>query len=262
MSAWTDPPSGMVTFLFTDIEGSTGLAQRLGAGYRYVLNEHRRLLRQTLGAGEGVELNAWGDSFFFAFPDAECALRSCVTAQRALTGHPWPDPRAQPRVRMGLHSGWARPQGGEYATPEVHRAARIAAAAHGGQVLCSAATAARGSGLAVEAGLRDLGYYRLRGFDQLERLYQVVAPGLTLRFPAPRTESTGLAGLATTSAPDLPGPATAAHATGAGDRAGQGGQLIVQVSPAASSAASCSSAVPLPCALVCASANWRCTSWS
>lgn len=189
MSARVEMPSGLVTFLFTDIEGSTRLAQLLGSGYRPVLNEHRRLLRRTFCADGGVELFTEGDSFFFAFSDAAAALGACLTAQRALDAHDWPHPHAQPRVRMGLHSGWVQPQGGEYASLEVHRAARIAAAAHGGQVLCSAATAEHSTALIHGAWLRDLGLYRLRGFDGRERLFQLVAPGWEGRFPRPRTDS-------------------------------------------------------------------------
>lgn len=181
-------PSGLVTFLFTDIEGSTRLAQLLGGGYRPVLHEHRRLLRRSFGANDGVELFTEGDSFFFAFPDAAAALTACQAAQLALSTHDWPHPHAQPRVRMGLHSGWVEPQGGEYASIEVHRAARIAAAAHGGQVLCSAATAEQATPLADGAWLRDLGLFRLRGFDGRERLFQLVAPGLAQGFPRPRTD--------------------------------------------------------------------------
>jgi predicted ATPase/class 3 adenylate cyclase len=188
VSARRQLPSGLVTFLFTDIEGSTRLAQLLGAGYSPVLNEHRRLLRRTFSAAGGVELFTEGDSFFFAFQDAGAAVAACLTAQRALDAHQWPHPHAQPRVRMGLHSGWVEPQGGEYASPEVHRAARIADAAHGGQVLCSAATAHHAEPLADEAWLRDLGLFRLRGFDGRERLFQLIAPGLAQGFPRPRTD--------------------------------------------------------------------------
>jgi predicted ATPase/class 3 adenylate cyclase len=184
----TQLPSGLVTFLFTDIEGSTRLAQLLGADYRPVLNEHRRLLRETFAAGGGTELFTEGDSFFFAFHDAAAALTACLAAQRALDAHQWPQPHAQPRVRMGLHSGWVEPQGGEYASPEVHRASRIADAAHGGQVLCSAATAHHAEPLDDGAWLRDLGLFRLRGFDGRERLFQLIAPGLAQGFPRPRTD--------------------------------------------------------------------------
>ena len=116
MSARIALPSGLVTFLFTDIEGSTRLAQMLGAGYRPVLSEHRRLLRRTLSASDGAELFTEGDSFFVAFADAGAALDACVAAQRALADHEWPTPRPRPRVRMGLHTGHAEPHGGEYAS--------------------------------------------------------------------------------------------------------------------------------------------------
>lgn len=187
MSARIHPPSGLVTFMFTDIEGSTRLAQMLGAGYRPVLSEHRRLLRATLAASDGTELFTEGDSFFVAFADAAAALDACLSAQRALASHDWPTAEAAPRVRMGLHTGHAEPLAGEYASPEVHRAARVAAAAHGGQVLCSGATAKHAAPLPPGASLLDLGLHRLRGFDDRERLFQLVAPGLERQFPRPRT---------------------------------------------------------------------------
>lgn len=187
MSGRVHLPRGLVTFLFTDIEGSTRLAQMLGAGYRPVLTEHRQLLRTALSANSGIPLCSEGDSLFVAFPDAAAALLACACAQRALAGHQWPAPQARPRVRMGLHTGRAHPYAGEYASPEVHRAARIAAAAHGGQVLCSAATARAAGTLPDRTRLLDLGLHRLRGFDGRERLYQLVAPGLVRRFPRVRT---------------------------------------------------------------------------
>ncbi|HYN94866.1 MAG TPA: adenylate/guanylate cyclase domain-containing protein, partial [Pilimelia sp.] len=195
MSARVGLPSGLVTFLFTDIEGSTRLAQMLGAEYRAMLAAHRRLLRRTLTGAHGAELFTEGDSFFLAFDDAGAALDACLAAQRALAAHEWPTD-GTPRVRMGLHTGYAEPQGGEYASPEVHRAARIAAAAHGGQVLCSAATA-RHADLPPQASLADLGLHRLRGFDGTERLFQLVAPGLERHFPRPRTAGSGAHNLPT-----------------------------------------------------------------
>src|SRR6266545_802204 len=180
-------PSGQVTFLFTDIEASTRLAQLLGDGYRPLLQQHRSILRHTIGVYEGAELLTEGDSFFVAFPDASGALRACVDAQRAISEHQWPGTAARPRVRMGLHTGHAVPYAGEYASYEVHRASRVASAAHGGQVLCSAATAANADQLPDAASLLDLGLHRLRGFDDRERLYQLVAPGLEREFPRPRT---------------------------------------------------------------------------
>jgi predicted ATPase/class 3 adenylate cyclase len=180
-------PSGLVTFLFTDIEGSTRLAQMLGAGYRPVLNEHRRVIRRALSNADGVELSTEGDSLFVAFTDATAALRACAEAQQELAAVDWPSPEAAPRVRMGLHTGYAEPYGGEYTSPEVHRAARIAAAAHGGQVICSAAAAAEADELADDVWLLDLGLHRLRGFDGRERIFQLVAPGLERQFPRLRT---------------------------------------------------------------------------
>jgi predicted ATPase/class 3 adenylate cyclase len=187
MSARIQPPSGLVTFMFTDIEGSTRLARMLGAGYRPVLSEHRRLLRATLAASDGTELLTEGDSFFVAFAEATAAVDACMAAQRALASHDWPTPEATPRVRMGLHTGHAEPLAGEYASAEVHRAARIAAAAHGGQVLCSGSTAHHATPLPSGVCLLDLGLHRLRGFDDRDRLFQLVAPGLERQFPRPRT---------------------------------------------------------------------------
>jgi len=141
VSGRTELPSGLVTFMFTDIEGSTRLARMLGEGYGRVLNAHRGVVRAALSNYAGMELFTEGDSFFAAFGDAAHAVSACVAAQRALAAHPWPVADAVPRVRMGLHTGWATPVADEYTSAEVHRAARVAAAAHGGQVLCSEATA-------------------------------------------------------------------------------------------------------------------------
>ena len=187
MSVCINLPHGLVTFLFTDIEGSTRLARMLGPGYRGMLTEHRRLLRRALSSCGGTPLFSEGDSLFVAFPDARNALAACAEAQRALADHTWSVPEARPLVRMGLHTGLAHPSGGEYATPEVHRAARIAAAAHGGQVLCSASTARHAGDLVDGAWLLDLGLHQLRGFDDRERLYQLVSTGLSRQFPRPRT---------------------------------------------------------------------------
>src|SRR5215831_8587534 len=133
-------PSGLVTFLFTDIEGSTRLARLLGPAYRRVLVEHRRVLLRALSAHGGTALFTEGDSIFVVFAGAEQAVAACVDAQVALDKHVWPSPQARPSVRMGLHTGEAHPVAGEYTSPEVHRAARVATAAHGGQILCSQAT--------------------------------------------------------------------------------------------------------------------------
>src|SRR6266542_3442405 len=161
VSARTHLPTGLVTFLFTDIEGSTRLAQMLGSQYRSVLAEHREVLRAALSTAQSAELFTEGDSLFVAFPDASAALHACALAQRDLASHAWPVPQVRPLVRMGLHTGYAEPHGGEYASPEVHRAARVVAAAHGGQIRCSAATAAQATTLPDDVWLLDLGLHRL-----------------------------------------------------------------------------------------------------
>ncbi|MDI6099874.1 adenylate/guanylate cyclase domain-containing protein [Actinoplanes sp. NEAU-A12] len=203
MSGRIELPSGLVTFMFTDIEGSTRLARMLGETYRNVLGAHRAVLRAVFDEFRGVELLTEGDSFFVAFSHADAAVAACVEAQRRLASYDWPRPDAVPRVRIGLHTGRAVPVGQEYASAEVHRAARVSAAAHGGQVLCSeatalavtaayAATSGGSAGAAAAATLAtvdllDLGAFRLRGFDDDERLFQVTAPGLDRDFPRPRT---------------------------------------------------------------------------
>src|SRR3954471_6809912 len=185
--------------MFTDIEGSTRLARMLGDDYAPVLGAHRSVLRAALSDFGGVEMFTEGDSFFVAFGDANSALAACVEAQRRLSAHEWPGRDAMPRVRMGMHTGFAKPIGDEYASIEVHRAARVAAAAHGGQILCSGSTALAvltevaavpfepPHPLPVETELLDLGPHRLRGFDDDERLFQVVAAGPHREVPPPRT---------------------------------------------------------------------------
>lgn len=127
-------PGGTVTFRFTDIEGSTRLLQELGDGYGDVVRDHRRLLREELGAKGGAEVDTPGDAFFYSFPRAKDAVAGAVAAQRALAEHEWPN-SAQVRVRMGLHTG--EPSVGEegYLGLDVVRAARICSAGHGGQIL-------------------------------------------------------------------------------------------------------------------------------
>lgn len=180
-------PGGLVTFLFTDIEGSTRLARLLGPEYRQVLIEHRRILLRALTEHGGTALFSEGDSLFVVFSDATAAVEACIAAQFALRDHDWPSQQARPAVRMGLHSGLAQPVGGEYTSPEVHRAARVATAAHGGQILCTEATLLAAGSLSGGAWMLDLGLHRLRGFDDRERFYQVVADGLERNFPHPRT---------------------------------------------------------------------------
>ncbi len=180
-------PAGTVTLLFSDIEGSTRLLQRLADRYAEVLREHHRLLRLAFGAWDGIEVDNQGDSFFVAFPAAADAVVAAVTAQRALAGHPWPD-GVSVRVRMGLHTGEPINIGERYIGVDVHRAARVGAAAHGGQVLLSRTTAdlvARA--LPVGVALRDLGPHRLKDLEHPEHLYQLVVEGLPADFPPLRT---------------------------------------------------------------------------
>ncbi|HEU4898767.1 MAG TPA: adenylate/guanylate cyclase domain-containing protein [Actinomycetota bacterium] len=183
----TDLPTGTVTFLFTDIEGSTGLLQVLGDRYPAVLDTHAELIRRAVAEGGGVEVSTHGDAFFVVFRSPAGAVRAAIAAQRALAAHDWPA-GSPVRVRMGVHTGEGVLGGDDYAGLDVHRAARIADAAHGGQVLLSDAT--RGlvqHTLPAGASLRDLGEHRLRGLEDPERLHQLVGDGLAADFPPPRT---------------------------------------------------------------------------
>jgi predicted ATPase/class 3 adenylate cyclase len=183
----TGLPTGTVTFLFSDIEGSTRLLQRLGLGYAGVLTQHQALLRAAWSAHGGYEVDTQGDSFFVAFPTARDALAAAVEAQRALAGASWPE-GGTVRVRMGLHTGAPQPVGDHYVGLDVHRAARIAAAGHGGQMLLSEATRALVEhDLPVGALLRGLGVHRLKDLPQAEPLYQLVLDGLPSDFPPLRT---------------------------------------------------------------------------
>ena len=191
-----EPPTGTVAFLFTDIEGSTRLARSLADQYEPLLERHRSIVRAAFRRHAGFEVGTEGDSFFVAFGSPLHALRAAADAQRALTETDWP-PEADLRVRMGLHLGEAKRRGGDYVGLEVHRAARIAAAGHGGQVLVSSAMAAVvGDRLPSELGLRDLGEYRLKDFDTAAHLYQLLGPGLRAEFPALRSVGRELTNLA------------------------------------------------------------------
>jgi predicted ATPase/class 3 adenylate cyclase len=177
-------PTGTVTFLFSDIEGSTQLLQRVG-GERYaeLLGQHQVLLRDTWVAHAGVEVDTQGDSFFVAFPSAPQAVAAAAEATQALAVHVWPEGTIV-RVRIGLHTGAPAVAGANYVGLDVHRAARIAAAGHGGQVLLSVATHALVEHELPEgATLRDLGAHRLKDLQHAELLYQLVLPGLPSEFP-------------------------------------------------------------------------------
>jgi len=179
------PPTGTVTFLFTDIEGSTKLLQRVGDAWDEILAEHHRLLRSALLTDEGYESATAGDGFLMVYPTATAAVAAAAAAQRALAVAQW-SPGVELRVRMGLHSGDGRQSGGEYIGLDVHRAARIAAAAHGGQVLVSDTTRALAEGsLPDPLSLRDLGEFRLKDLARREHLYQLVIAGVPADFPPP-----------------------------------------------------------------------------
>jgi predicted ATPase/class 3 adenylate cyclase len=181
------PLRGTVTFLFSDIEGSTRLLQQLGGRYAQSLEQHQRLMRAAIAAGDGNEIGTEGDSFFVAFPTASGAVLAAAAAQRALAGAIWLED-APVRVRMGLHTGEATRGGDSYVGIDVHRAARIAAAAHGGQVLLSEATRVLvDSSLPPGLSLRDLGSHRLKDLSAPERLYQLVIEGVPADFPPPLT---------------------------------------------------------------------------
>jgi class 3 adenylate cyclase len=180
-------PTGTVTFLFSDIEGSTRLLQTLGDRYVAVLDEHAAILRRAVAGAGGVEVSTEGDSFFVAFASPQAAVRAAVATQRGLAAHDWP-PGRPVRVRMGLHTGEGVLGGDNYVGLDVHRAARIAGAAHGGQVLVSDATRALvDHGLPDGASLRDLGEHRLKDIALPERLHDLVIEGLRADFPPPRT---------------------------------------------------------------------------
>jgi predicted ATPase/class 3 adenylate cyclase len=183
-----DLPTGTVTFLFSDIEGSTRLAQKLDpATFGDLIEQHHRLLRAAFAAHAGVERGTEGDSFLVIFRTAPDAIAAAIDGQRSLAAAPWPDDLAV-RVRMGLHSGAAIAGGDDYVGLDINRAARIASAGHGGQILISDSTRALTEhDLPAGASVRDLGRHRLKDLVQPEHLFQLVAEGLPAQFPAPRT---------------------------------------------------------------------------
>ena len=184
-----DLPTGTVTFLFSDVEGSTQLLQRLGDRYVEILERHNELLRQAFEHHAGTVVGTEGDSFFVVFPAARDALAAAIDAQVALSGSNWPQ-KAEVRVRMGLHTGSGILGGDNYVGIDVHRAARIAAAGHGGQILLSASTRALVEhDLQDGVVLRDLGDHRLKDLQQPERLHQVVDARLQESFPPMRTQT-------------------------------------------------------------------------
>ena len=180
-------PRGTVTFLFTDVEASTSLVRRLGSEYGDVLRRHRELIRAAVGAHHGREVDTQGEGFFVAFGRAKDSVAATVAAQCAHAAEPWPDGSVV-RVRMGIHTAEPELSSDGYFGMGVHRAARICALGHGGQILLSRSTA----GLVDEdeipgLELRDLGEHMLKGLDRPERVYQLVADGLDDEFPPLRS---------------------------------------------------------------------------
>lgn len=194
-------PTGTVTFMFTDIEGSTKLLRRLGDGYPRVLEQHHRIIREVFRANNGVEINNEGDAFVVGFGRATDAAAAAVQAQRDILSAEWPlDGRV--KVRMGLHTGEISysPEGGYMGMP-LHEGARISSAAHGGQILVSqVARELIADNLPAGASLKDLGEHRLRDFTHPQHIYQVCAPDLPGEFPPIRSLDTPLT--------NLPVPAT------------------------------------------------------
>jgi class 3 adenylate cyclase len=175
-------PSGTVTFLFSDIEGSTSLLRELGERWEEALAAHNRILREAFADAGGREVDRQGDAFFAVFPQARSAVAAAASAQRTLASERWPE-GAQLRVRMGVHTGEPSVGGEGYLGVDVVRAARICSAAHGGQVLVSETTRA----LVGAADLRDLGLHHLKDMEHPERLFQLELPDLPRDFPAQRT---------------------------------------------------------------------------
>jgi class 3 adenylate cyclase len=179
-------PRGTVTFLFTDIEGSTELLRALGTGYGNVRAEHGRLIEDSCSANAGHVIDTQGDAYFAAFDRAADAVAAAVDVQRKLAAVDWPE-GMQLRVRMGLHTAEPFLDGTGYFGLGVHRASRICAAAHGGQILVSNATAGIVEDLeSKEFELRDLGEFRLKDIARPQRLFELRVQGLEREFAPPK----------------------------------------------------------------------------
>src|SRR6266699_3716589 len=181
-SGMLDFPTGTITLLFTDIEGSTLLLQHVGEQYSRVLAQCRQVLRTAFQQFHGHEVDTQGDALFFAFARATDAVSAAVAAQRALASHTWPD-QAAVRVRMGLHTGEPQPTAEGYVGLDVHLAARVMSAGHGDQVLLSQTTRHLVEHhLPAEVSLRDLGEHRLKDLQRPTHLFQVVIADLPSDF--------------------------------------------------------------------------------
>ena len=171
-------PTGTVTFLLADLEGSTRLVQQAGAAYAELLADARRMLREAVSAHGGFEVDAHGDELLSAFADAEAAVEAALAAQRLLTAHDWPPAHAV-RVRMGLHTGEPTITDEGYTGIDVHRVARVGSAGHGGQSLLTEATKAR----CPELRAVDLGVQQFVGLSEPEHVFQLLAEDLPRDFP-------------------------------------------------------------------------------
>ncbi len=173
--------TGTVTFLFTDIEGSTALLRQAGAGYADLLDRHRVIIRAAVAEHGGSERGTEGDSFFITFDNPSAAIATAVAAQRALSTEPWPD-GLELRVRMGIHLGEATDRGEGPVGLAVHHGARMAATGHGGQIVLSDAARIAAATLPQGAGVMALGSFHVRDVGTVP-LHQLTAPGLPVEFP-------------------------------------------------------------------------------
>ena len=190
-NSWVGRTDTIVTFLFTDIEGSTRLLRNLGDDYAKVLNQHRRILRRVFAEYDGDEFgDNEGDAFFVAFDDAARAANAAIDAQRALAEHSWPS-GGEVRVRMGIHSGPVRMSPTGMSGMALHEAARVRDTAHGGQIVVSSSTVKLiGDRFPAGASITDLGSHRLRDIAETVRLHQLEHPDLPDAFPPLRLDTT------------------------------------------------------------------------
>jgi class 3 adenylate cyclase len=199
-------PRGTVTFVFTDIEDSTELLKRLGDTYTEVLTGHRRIVRETFAASDGIEMDTQGDAFFFVFSRARDAVAAAVEAQRAHAAAAWPGGEVV-RVRIGLHTGEPAIHEEGYVGLDVVRAARICTVGRGGQILLSETTRALlGSGLPDGVSVFPLGQRHLRGIDEPERVYEIAIDDLEHEEPPPVIPAEPPAPAAAPGAPVPPEP--------------------------------------------------------
>ena len=184
-------PSGIVTFLFTDIVGSSSRWDSAAPEMGDAIRRHDELIGGAVTSSSGHVVKGMGDGIMAAFTDPAHAVEAALAAQAAIAAEDWPPELDGIKVRMGVHTGPAEMHGdGDYLGPTVNRAARIEAAGHGDQILLSAAAHAMAAGRVERVDYRDLGEHHLRGLNAPERVYQVIVDGLDQDFPPLKTEST------------------------------------------------------------------------